>query len=129
MKWVAVILTALIVSACGGAKKVQSSVTVTEYIIKERVVRDTVELMKDTVIYKDSVQIKIQYIKDEAGNVTSMAVEAECPPSKVKVITQTITVEAQKKQRAPWWNRFVWPLAFIVSFVSVAALWIKRLMK
>lgn len=129
MKWVAVILTALIVSACGGAKKVQSSVTVTEYIIKERVVRDTVELMKDTVIYKDSVQIKIQYIKDEAGNVTSMAFEAECPPSKVKVITQTITVEAQKKQRAPWWNRFVWPLAFIVSFVSVAALWIKRLMK
>ena len=129
MKWVAVILTALIVSACGGAKKVQSSVTVTEYVIKERVVRDTVELMKDTVIYKDSVQIKIQYIKDESGNVTSMAVEAQCPPSKVRVITQTITVEREKKQRAPWWNRFIWPLAFIVSFVSIVGMWLKRLMK
>ncbi len=84
MKWVAVILTALIVSACGGAKKVQSSVTVTEYIIKERVVHDTVPIMKE---------------------------------------------EAQKKQRMPWWNRLVWPLAFIVSFISVVALWLKRLMK
>jgi hypothetical protein len=129
MKWAAVILTALIVSACGGAKKVQSSVTVTEYIIKERVVRDTVPIMKDTVIYKDSVQIKIQYIRDEAGNVTSMAFEAECPPSKVRIITNTITVEREKKQRAPWWNRFIWPLAFIVSFVSIVALWLKRLIK
>lgn len=129
MKWVAVILMALIVSACGGAKKAQSSVTVTEYVIKERVVRDTVEVMKDTVIYKDSVQIKIQYIKDESGNVTSMAVEAECPPSKVQVITKTITVEREKKERTPWWSRFVWPLAFIISFVSVVAIWFKRLLK
>jgi hypothetical protein len=129
MKWVAVILTALIVSACGGAKKVQSSVTVTEYVIKERVVHDTVPIMKDTVIYKDSVQIQIQYIRDAAGNVTSVAVKAECPPSMLRVVTQTVTVEREKKQRAPWWNRFIWPLAFIVSFVSIVSMWLKRLMK
>jgi hypothetical protein len=125
MKWVAVILTALVLSGCGGAKKVQSSVTVTEYIIKERVVHDTVPVMKDTTIYKDSVRIEIQYIKDAAGKVTSMAFRAECPPSKVKVITETITVEKQKKERAPWWNRLIWPAAFLLA----VAILVKRLLK
>ena len=72
VKWIAIILTSLLVSACGGAKHVQSSVTVTEYVIKERVVHDTVPVMRDTTIYKDSVRIEIQYIKDAEGNVTSM---------------------------------------------------------
>jgi hypothetical protein len=125
MKWVVVILTALVLSGCGGAKKVQSSVTVTEYIIKERVVHDTVPVMKDTTIYKDSVRIEIQYIKDAAGKVTSMAFRAECPPSKVKVITETITVEKQKKERAPWWNRLIWPAAFLLA----VAILVKRLLK
>jgi|LauGreDrversion4_2_1035121.scaffolds.fasta_scaffold10083_3 hypothetical protein len=125
MKWVAVILTALVLSGCGGAKKVQSSVTVTEYIIKERVVHDTVPVMKDTTIYKDSVRIEIQYIKDAAGKVTSMAFRAECPPSKVKVITETITVEKQKKERTPWWNRLIWPAAFLLAI----AILVKRLLK
>lgn len=125
MKWVAVILTALVLSGCGGAKKVQSSVTVTEYIIKERVVHDTVPVMKDTTIYKDSVRIEIQYIKDAAGKVTSMAFRAECPPSKVKVITETITVEKQKKERTPWWTRLIWPAAFLLAI----AILVKRLLK
>jgi hypothetical protein len=125
MKWVAVILTAFVLSGCGGAKKVQSSVTVTEYIIKERVVHDTVPVMKDTTIYKDSVRIEIQYIKDAAGKVTSMAFRAECPPSKVKVITETITVEKQKKERTPWWNRLIWPAAFLLAI----AILVKRLLK
>jgi hypothetical protein len=129
VKWVAIILTSLLVSACGGAKHVQSSVTVTEYVIKERVVHDTVPVMRDTTIYKDSVRIEIQYIKDAEGNVTSMSFKAECPPSKVKVITQTITVEKEKRERKPWWSRFIWPAAFIVSFVSIAAIWLKRLMR
>jgi hypothetical protein len=46
----------------------------------------------------------------------------------LRVVTQTITVEREKKQLAPWWNRFIWPLAFIVSFVSIVSLWLKRLM-
>lgn len=125
VKWVAIILTSLLVSACGGAKHVQSSVTVTEYVIKERVVHDTVPVMRDTTIYKDSVRIEIQYIKDAAGNVTSMAVKAECPPSKVRVITKTITVDREKKERKPWWNRFVWPAAFVLA----VAILLKRLLK
>lgn len=125
VKWVAIILTSLLVSACGGAKHVQSSVTVTEYVIKERVVHDTVPLMRDTTIYKDSVRIEIQYIKDAAGNVTSMSFKAECPPSKVRVITQTITVDREKKERKPWWTRLIWPAAFLLA----VAILVKRLLK
>jgi len=100
MKWIAVILIAIVVSACGGAKQVQSNVTVTEYVIKERVVHDTVPVMRDTTIYRDSVRIEIRYIKNEVGVVDKVYLKADCPPSKLKVVTQTVTIE--KKQRVPF---------------------------
>jgi hypothetical protein len=123
MKWIAVILIAIVVSACGGAKQVQSNVTVTEYVIKERVVHDTVPVMRDTTIYKDSVRIEIRYIKNEVGVVDKVYLKADCPPSKLKVVTQTVTIE--KKQRVPWWTEIIWPIAFIVAI----AILVKRLLK
>lgn len=123
MKWIAVILIAIVVSACGGAKQVQSNVTVTEYVIKERVVHDTVPVMRDTTIYRDSVRIEIRYIKNEVGVVDKVYLKADCPPSKLKVVTQTVTIE--KKQRVPWWTVIIWPIAFIVAI----AILIKRLLK
>ena len=123
MKWIAVILIAIVVSACGGAKQVQSNVTVTEYVIKERVVHDTVPVMRDTTIYKDSVRIEIRYIKNEVGVVDRVYLKADCPPSKLKVVTQTVTIE--KKQRVPWWTEIIWPIAFIVAI----AILVKRLLK
>ena len=123
MKWIAVILIAIVVSACGGAKQVQSNVTVTEYVIKERVVHDTVPVMRDTTIYRDSVRIEIRYIKNEVGVVDRVYLKADCPPSKLKVVTQTVTIE--KKQRVPWWTEIIWPIAFIVAI----AILVKRLLK
>lgn len=122
MKWIAVILIAIVVSACGGAKQVQSNVTVTEYVIKERVVHDTVPVMRDTTIYRDSVRIEIRYIKNEVGVVDKVSLRADCPPSKLKVVTQTVTIE--KKQRVPWWTVIIWPIAFIVAI----AILVKRLL-
>ena len=122
MKWIAVILIAIVVSACGGAKQVQSNVTVTEYVIKERVVHDTVPVMRDTTIYKDSVRIEIRYIKNEVGVVDKVYLKADCPPSKLKVVTQTVTIE--KRQRVPWWTVIIWPIAFIVAI----AILVKRLL-
>jgi hypothetical protein len=122
MKWIAVILIAIVVSACGGAKQVQSNVTVTEYVIKERVVHDTVPVMRDTTIYRDSVRIEIRYIKNEVGVVDRVYLKADCPPSKLKVVTQTVTIE--KKQRVPWWTVIIWPIAFIVAI----AILVKRLL-
>jgi hypothetical protein len=122
MKWIAVILIAIVVSACGGAKQVQSNVTVTEYVIKEHVVHDTVPVMRDTTIYRDSVRIEIRYIKNEVGVVDKVYLKADCPPSKLKVVTQTVTIE--KKQRVPWWTVIIWPIAFIVAI----AILVKRLL-
>jgi len=122
MKWIAVILIAIVVSACGGAKQVQSNVTVTEYVIKERVVHDTVPVMRDTTIYRDSVRIEIRYIKNEVGVVDKVYLKADCPPSKLKVVTQTVTIE--KKQRVPWWTVIIWPIAFIVAI----AILVKRVL-
>ena len=123
MKWIAVIFITILVSACGGAKQVQSNVTVTEYVIKERVVHDTVPVMRDTTIYRDSVRIEIRYIKNEVGVVDRVYLKADCPPSKLKVVTQTVTIE--KKQRVPWWTEIIWPIAFIVAI----AILVKRLLK
>ena len=123
MKWIAVILITILVSACGGAKQVQSNVTVTEYVIKERVVHDTVPVMRDTTIYRDSVRIEIRYIKNEVGVVDRVYLKADCPPSKLKVVTQTVTIE--KRQRVPWWTEIIWPIAFIVAI----AILVKRLLK
>lgn len=125
MKWLTVILITILVSACGGAKQVQSNVTVTEYVVRDRVVHDTVPVMRDTTIYRDSVRIEIRYIKDVAGGKTSMALKAECPPSKVRVVTQTVTVDKEKEERKPWWTEIIWPIAFIVAI----AILIKRLLK
>lgn len=125
MKWIAVILITILVSACGGAKQVQSNVTVTEYVVRDRVVHDTVPVMRDTTIYRDSVRIEIRYIKDVAGSETSMALKAECPPSKVRVVTQTVTVDKYKEERKPWWTEIIWPIAFIIAI----AILVKRLLK
>ena len=48
--------------------------------------------------------------------------KADCPPSKLKVVTQTVTIE--KKQRVPWWTVIIWPIAFIVAI----AILVKRLL-
>ena len=125
MKWVTVILITILVSACGGAKQVQSNVTVTEYVVRDRVVHDTVPVMRDTTIYRDSVRIEIRYIKDVEGNKTNMSVKAECPPSKVRVVTQTVTVDKEKEERKPWWTEIIWPITFIVAI----AILIKSVLK
>ena len=125
MKWLTVILITILVSACGGAKQVQSNVTVTEYVVRDRVVHDTVPVMRDTTIYRDSVRIEIRYVKGVAGSETSMALKAECPPSKVRVVTQTVTVDKEKGERKPWWTEIIWPIAFIVAI----AILVKRLLK
>jgi hypothetical protein len=125
MKWVTVILITILVSACGGVKQVQSNVTVTEYVVRDRVVHDTVPVMRDTTIYRDSVRIEIRYIKGVAGGETNMAVKAECPPSKVRVVTQTVTSGKEKEERKPWWTEIIWPITFIVAI----AILIKSLLK
>lgn len=62
----------------------------TVIITKERTLRDTLELFKDTVIYQDRVKLKIEYI-DNFVNV-----EADCTSDTI-VVTKSITTTELKK--------------------------------
>ena len=62
----------------------------TVIVTKERTLRDTLELFKDTVIYQDRVKLKIEY-RDNFVNV-----EADCPSDTI-VVTKSITTTELKK--------------------------------
>jgi hypothetical protein len=61
-------------------------VTDTKYLI------DTLEVMKDTIIYQDKVRLQLQYIDRE------VVVEATCLPDTIRV-TQTKILTKERKQR------------------------------
>lgn len=81
-----IILAAILaaVSGCGGVKPVLQSVIVRDTIVvtEARYLIDTLELYKDTVIYRDNVRIQTQYVDRK------LVVEAMCDPDTVR-ITQT----------------------------------------
>ena len=62
----------------------------TVIVTKERTIRDTLELFKDTTIYQDRVRVKIEY-RDNFVNV-----EADCPSDTI-VVTKSITTTELKK--------------------------------
>lgn len=62
----------------------------TVIVTKERTIRDTLELFKDTTIYQDRIKLKIEYI-DNFVNV-----EADCPSDTI-VVTKSITTTELKK--------------------------------
>ena len=65
----------------------------TVIITEQRTLVDTLELFKDTVIYKDRVRLDIKYVDK------FIQVEAECPSDTV-VVTKTVTsTQIEKKDR------------------------------
>lgn len=62
----------------------------TVIVTKERILRDTLELFKDTVIYQDRVKLKIEY-RDNY-----VKVEADCPSDTVVVTKSVVKTELKK---------------------------------
>jgi hypothetical protein len=94
------ILTAAIlaaVSGCRSAQPILESVIVRDTVIvtEPKYLIDTLEVMKDTVIYKDKVRLQLQYIDRK------VVVEATCLPDTIRV-TQTKILTKQTKRRG--WN-------------------------
>lgn len=103
MRWLTIAILTLMLCGCSAQwhlkqairkdPSIQQTVVVkkdTVIITRERTLRDTLELFKDTVIYQDRVKLKIEYI-DNFVNV-----EADCPSDTV-VITKSITTTELKK--------------------------------
>ena len=80
----------------------------TVIITEQRTLVDTLELFKDTVIYRDRVKLDIKYVDK------FIQVEAECPSDTV-VVTKTVTsTQIEKKDKKIGIVYWVW---FFISGV------------
>ena len=103
MRWLTIAILTLMLYGCSAQwhlkqairkdPSIQQTVVVkkdTVIVTKERTIRDTLELFKDTTIYQDRIKLKIEYI-DNFVNV-----EADCPSDTI-VVTKSITTTELKK--------------------------------
>jgi hypothetical protein len=84
------------VSGCRTAQPILESVIVRDTVIvtHTKYLIDTLEVMKDTVIYQDKVRLQLQYIDRK------VVVEAMCLPDTIRVTqTKVITKQEPKRKR------------------------------
>jgi uncharacterized protein YfeS len=96
---------------------VRDTVIVTEpkYLI------DTLEVMKDTVIYKDKVRVQLQYIDRK------VVVEATCEPDTIR-ITQTKILTKQEPKVKEWTlESMLGGLAFVLTIVYLLKRWVDKI--
>lgn len=124
-----IVLTAAILAALSGcragAKLLPESVIVRDTVIvtKERVLTDTLTILKDTVLYQDRVRLEVSY-KDSL-----VFVRATCPPDTVTV--ETIKIVTQQKKERSKLDKFVDNISVLLLIVLIAlsAVWIVKLSK
>jgi len=120
------ILTAAILaglSGCRTAQPILESVIVRDTVIvtESKYLIDTLEVMKDTVIYQDKVRLQLQYIDRK------VVVEAACEPDTIR-ITQTKVVTKQEAKPERWGlESYVGMLALVLTIVYVIKRWIDKL--
>ena len=113
------------VSGCRTAQPILESVIVRDTVIvtEPKYLIDTLEVMKDTVIYQDKVRLQLKYIDRK------VVVEALCEPDTIRV-TQTKVVTKQEPKKKGWsFDEIVFTLAFILVFAYFIKKWIDRLVE
>ena len=111
------------VSGCRTAQPILQSVIVKDTVIvtETKYLIDTLEVMKDTVIYQDKVRVQLQYIDRK------VVVEAACLPDTIR-ITQTKIVAKQEPKVKKWTlESYLGALAFILTFAYLIKRWIDKL--
>ena len=111
------------VSGCRTAQPILQSVIVKDTVIvtETKYLIDTLEVMKDTVIYQDKVRVQLQYIDRK------VVVEALCEPDTIR-ITQTKVVTKQEAKPERWGlESYVGMLALVLTIVYVIKRWIDKL--
>ena len=96
---------------------VRDTVIVTEpkYLI------DTLEVMKDTVIYQDRVRLQLQYIDRK------VVVEAMCEPDTIRV-TQTKVITKQEPKRRGWnFDQMVFGALVVLLILYLFKRWVDKL--
>ena len=111
------------VSGCRTAQPILESVIVRDTVIvtEPKYLIDTLEVMKDTVIYQDKVRLQLQYIDRK------VVVEAMCVPDTIRITqTKIITQEAPKQKG----NRLEMALAMLAILLTAAYIikrWVDKL--
>jgi hypothetical protein len=119
------ILTAAIlagVSGCRTAQPILESVIVRDTVIvtEPKYLIDTLEVMKDTVIYQDKVRLQLQYIDRK------VVVEATCLPDTIRV-TQTKILTKQTKRRGWNFDQMVLGAILILTILYFFKRWVDKL--
>jgi len=103
MKWFNIAVLTLVLCGCSAQWHLKQAVrkdpsirqtiivkSDTVIVTRERTLRDTLELFRDTVIYQDRVRVKIEYIDN------FVSIQADCPSDTI-VVTKSISTTQLKK--------------------------------
>ena len=121
-----IILTSVLlagVSGCRTAQPILESVIVRDTVIvtEPKYLIDTLEVMKDTVIYQDKVRLQLQYIDRK------VVVEAMCVPDTIRV-TQTKVITKQEPKRKGWnFDQMVLGAILILTILYFFKRWVDKL--
>ena len=111
------------VSGCRTAQPILESVIVRDTVIvtEPKYLIDTLEVMKDTVIYQDKVRLQLQYIDRK------VVVEAMCLPDTIRV-TQTKVITKQEPKRTGWnFDQMVLGAILILTILYFFKRWVDKL--
>jgi hypothetical protein len=111
------------VSGCRTAQPILESVIVRDTVIvtETKYLIDTLEVMKDTVIYQDKVRLQLQYIDRK------VVVEAMCVPDTIRV-TQTKVITKQEPKRKGWnFDQMVLGAILILTILYFFKRWVDKL--
>ena len=110
------------VSGCRTAQPILESVIVRDTVIvtEPKYLLDTLEVMKDTVIYQDKVRLQLQYIDRK------VVVEATCLPDTIRV-TQTKILTKQTKRRGWNFDQLVVGALVVLLILYLFKRWVDKL--
>ena len=110
------------VSGCRTAQPILESVIVRDTVIvtEPKYLIDTLEVMKDTVIYQDRVRLQLQYIDRK------VVVEAMCLPDTIRV-TQTKILTKQTKRRGWNFDQLVFGALVVLLILYLFKRWVDKL--
>jgi hypothetical protein len=110
------------VSGCRTAQPILESVIVRDTVIvtEPKYLIDTLEVMKDTVIYQDKVRLQLQYIDRK------VVVEAMCEPDTIRV-TQTKILTKEPKRKGWNFDQMVLGAILILTILYFFKRWVDKL--
>jgi hypothetical protein len=111
------------VSGCRTAKPILDSVIVRDTLVvtETKYLIDTLEVMKDTTIYRDKVRVQLQYVDRK------VVVEAVCEPDTIRITQTKILTKQQPKVRKWTLETMVAGLAFVLTIVYLLKRWIDKI--